>query len=247
MKVPRSKLVYREKQVLRICAGRSVLHLGCAVSPYTRKRIESGRHLHLGLARVAGELVGVDLDAPSLALLEEHVPADTLFCHDVEKRFPEALARPFDVVLAGELLEHLERPGDFLENVKRAMGPNSVLLVTTPNAFSVKKWLHFCMGNEAQNPTHVMVHTPATISALLRRHEFDPIRWYGAMVVQPSRRSRLLVPIVGAFAALFPRFADCIMVEAALKNRERRAGPAPGALGTDRAFHAHDQIEPTAP
>lgn len=247
MKVPRSKLVYREKQVLRICAGRSVLHLGCAVSPYTKKRIESGCHLHLGLARVAGELVGVDLDAASLALLEEHVPADTLFCHDVEKGFPEALARPFDVVLAGELLEHLERPGDFLENVKRAMGPNSVLLVTTPNAFSFKKWLHFCTGNEAQNPTHVMVHTPATISALLRRHDFDPIRWYGAMVVQPSRRSRLLVPIVGAFAALLPRFADCIMIEAALKSRERRAGAASGALGTDRSSHTHGQIEPAVP
>ena len=47
----------------------------------------------------------------------------------------------FDVIFAGELIEHLSNPGLFLECVKRHLRPEGVMLLTTPNRFSASHFL----------------------------------------------------------------------------------------------------------
>ncbi len=44
--------------------------------------------------------------------------------------------RQFDCVVAGELIEHLERPYDFLRDVRRRIGPGGRLVLSTPNPVS---------------------------------------------------------------------------------------------------------------
>jgi 2-polyprenyl-3-methyl-5-hydroxy-6-metoxy-1,4-benzoquinol methylase len=42
----------------------------------------------------------------------------------------------FDIIYAGELVEHLSNPGRFLQSCMRNMKPGGMLIVTTPNCFN---------------------------------------------------------------------------------------------------------------
>ena len=49
----------------------------------------------------------------------------------------------FDSIVAGELIEHLDRPWDFLEEAYRVLRPGGHLLITTPNK---EAWLNKLTG-----------------------------------------------------------------------------------------------------
>ena len=86
---------------------------------------------HNQLKRVAKEVYALDLDFDRSAFPDEvhYVKASA---EDFD--FGEL---KFDVVFAGDLIEHLSNPGLFLEAAKRALKPGGLLLVTTPNCFNM--------------------------------------------------------------------------------------------------------------
>lgn len=126
---------------------------------------------HIGA--VARELVGLDLDADALAVLRRKGHSN-LVCGDAE-RF--AFTRTFDVIVAGELIEHLANPGRFLAECRRHLVPEGLLMMTTPNTFAVNylvKGLLF--GHVELFHDHVNAYTPPLLTELLRRHGFGVIQ-----------------------------------------------------------------------
>jgi SAM-dependent methyltransferase len=77
---------------------------------------------------------------------------------------------PAEVVLAGELLEHLDRPGDFLDAVKLLVAPEGQLVLTTPNAHALTNVIGGLAGRELVNPDHVGWLSWRTLETLLGRH-----------------------------------------------------------------------------
>lgn len=57
---------------------------------------------------------------------------------DLNSRFSSELKGCFDVVIAIEIIEHLNSPWEFLSEVKKLLKPGGILIVTTPN---VSFWL----------------------------------------------------------------------------------------------------------
>ena len=47
------------------------------------------------------------------------------------------LGRKFDVIVTGEILEHLPNQGLFLENAERHLKKKGVQILTTPNALAL--------------------------------------------------------------------------------------------------------------
>jgi SAM-dependent methyltransferase len=136
------------------------------------KRAE-GTWLHAELKEVARELVGIDLDADGVAQANE-LGYEAL-CADCQDR--ESLLRlglePAEVVVAGELIEHLDRPGAFLDAVKTLVAPGGVLVLTTPNSVSLTNFLAALVGRELLNPDHVGWQSPRTAETLLLRHQWE--------------------------------------------------------------------------
>ena len=60
-----------------------------------------------------------------------------------------------DGILAGEILEHLYDPDRFLQECRRALRPNGVLVVTTPNLAALQDRIGFIIG---RSPRHVDCH-----------------------------------------------------------------------------------------
>jgi 2-polyprenyl-3-methyl-5-hydroxy-6-metoxy-1,4-benzoquinol methylase len=67
----------------------------------------------------------------------------------------------FDLVLAVEVIEHVESPIGFLRNVARLLAKNGVAVITTPNVDSLPARLKFLLAgrlrmmDEHSDPTHI--------------------------------------------------------------------------------------------
>src|SRR5438552_1586613 len=133
-RLPDAPLIDRFQHLLGVCRGKRVIDLGFVdEGRMTNKRTQRA-WLHELLSRSARELVGIDSDAGGVRLARElGFESYTADCQSGSDLTELALEQA-EVVVAGELIEHLDRPGDFLEAVKTLVGPTGVLVLTTPNA-----------------------------------------------------------------------------------------------------------------
>lgn len=143
-----------------------MLHLGCADWPYTDDRISSGRLLHAQIADVSSRVVGVDMSAEGLDRMRSLEPSWDLRLADACSFLPDC---EFDVVVASELIEHLENPGDLLRGLARWATPQHELILTTPNAFAMKGALRALFGAEFCHPDHTVLFSTKTLTQLLAR------------------------------------------------------------------------------
>mgnify|MGYP000552705285 CR=1 FL=1 len=74
----------------------------------------------------------------------------------------------FDAIVAGDVIEHVNNPGLFLENCRKHLKAGGLLLITTPNA---KWWTVFYKPHIE----HVLWHDRFTLYTLLKRYGFEII------------------------------------------------------------------------
>jgi 2-polyprenyl-3-methyl-5-hydroxy-6-metoxy-1,4-benzoquinol methylase len=197
--LPRVSIADRETYILRYCQGKRVLHLGCAAWPYTAELAQTGSLLHQKLEKVCSALGGIDISEEGNSLLRT-LGMKNVYTAD-ESRIDEIirdLGWAPEVIVAGEIIEHIDSPGPFLEEYRRYMDRDCTLLVTVPNAFSMKSLLHVLLGHEKVNRDHVAYYSYATIKQLLARHglEIVQVRCY------TERTDHLVQKAVGAL--LYP-------------------------------------------
>ena len=169
-KLPRRRLVYRDDYIVGLCRGRRVLHIGCTDAPLTQAKFEAGALLHRKLEGVAAHLVGVDLDSESIEWLRER-GIENIHVADAERirEFLEGINFVPDLILAGEVLEHLANPGAFLSGIEEGMREGAELVLSVPNAFWGEGFLHVLTGREKVHPEHVAYYSYHTVRRLLER------------------------------------------------------------------------------
>jgi SAM-dependent methyltransferase len=133
--------------------GRRVLDLGCRDGALTRAYA------------VENEVVGVDADRDALSEAGK-LGIETHWA-DLDEPLPFEDAS-FDVVVAGELLEHLRDPGRLVGETLRVLRPGGAFVASVPNAFRLKNRLRFLLGRKPEDdPTHLHMFSPAQVHALL--------------------------------------------------------------------------------
>lgn len=150
-----------------------MLHLGCTNSPYTEESIKNDMLLHHDLKRVAKELYGFDYDAEGLDIFERNGEKN-IFWADLENLDEVALDETFDVIIAGEMIEHLSNPGLFLRGIKRFMNERTSLVITTINAYSGMRFAIYGLrgrggANEPVHPDHVAYYSYKTLNLVVER------------------------------------------------------------------------------
>lgn len=167
------RVVQRVEFIKNICAGKKVLHLGCTNYPYTEDAIKNDMLLHLQLAESARTLVGFDFDQKGLDILSE-AGVDSLYRADLENLDKVPVDETFDVIIGGEMIEHLSNPGRFLTGIQRFMDPNTQLVITTVNAYCAMRFLIYGLRgkggrNEPVHPDHVAYYSYSTLNLMLER------------------------------------------------------------------------------
>lgn len=220
------KITERVAYILHACRGRRVLHVGCADAPYTESALDNGTLLHAIIDKVAAALYGIDASAEGIELLKKR-GYKNLAVVDVEHMgmdnpFTEVR---FDVVIAGEIIEHLSNPGLFLDNTRKILRDGSTRLVlTTVNAYCAHRFLYTLLtGKEGVHPDHVSYFSRSTLIRLLTKYgyEVEDFSFYNAQESKDSLnrgRGRILW-WVDRFTNLFhPALGDGVIATCRLSN-----------------------------
>ena len=139
--------------------GLRVLDLGCRAGALTRSYVDGN------------DVVGIDVDRVALEEAAK-LGIETRWA-DVEEPL-DVDDEGFDVVVAGELLEHLREPERLVAEARRALRPRGLLVGSVPNAYRLKNRLRFLFGTPPErDPTHLHLFRPTDVRELLR--EFDDV------------------------------------------------------------------------
>jgi SAM-dependent methyltransferase len=131
--------------------------------------------LHEHLARTAGELIGLDLDVVGVEDARQRgYEAHAVDCRDVDAVRALGLP-PADLVVAGEVIEHLDDPGSFLDGLHALVAPSGLLVVTTPNASGLVNTAALLGNLEVNHPDHVVLYSCTTLDTMLTRHGWQPV------------------------------------------------------------------------
>lgn len=215
-------LVQRAQYLREVCRDRNVLHLGCTNWPYREQSAGDDRFIHFPLVEVGREVWGVDADQEGLdALAAQGV--QNLVRADLERLDEAPINRTFDIVVAGEVIEHLSNPGLFLAGVKRFLRPDSTLVITTVNAYCAFRFLVYALRgqggrNEPVHPDHVSYYSYSTLYRLITRAEFrvEHSLFYDiGHEHRPSARKPLLW-FNDLAVRVFPHLADGVIFECRL-------------------------------
>lgn len=155
------------------CQGKDVLDLGCV--QHNPENYKSRYWLHKALAEVSKTLEGLDLYEDGVEYLQRlgyHV-----YFGDAEKF---DLGKRYDVIVAGDIIEHLENLRGFLKSCRSHLRRGGgVILISTPNPWywrNVLKALFF--GRVSNNPEHTLWMCPVTLGQLLARHNLKLEHWH---------------------------------------------------------------------
>lgn len=78
----------------------------------------------------------------------------------------------FDIILASEIIEHLNNPGLFLQNVKRLFSANTEMIITVPNCFRLTGLRYKLKGYEFVHPDHNYWFSYKTLLTLISKNGY---------------------------------------------------------------------------
>jgi len=160
----------RVQALLQKVQGPDILHVGCVGHRVAESAAEKAHSLHHQLCQrfAAVNVLGLDTDSNGIERMKQ-----IGFRVEVGDAQNLQFNSCFDTVLAGELIEHLQNPGRFLEGSARALKPGGTLVLSTPNVFSVMLNLMYWKNyDRAFNREHALWFCPQTLRELLRRGGF---------------------------------------------------------------------------
>ncbi len=212
-------LIDRVGHLVGLARGRRVLHVGCTNAPYTAASIEAGTLLHDHLGDVADRLVGVDTDADGLELLAGR--GHDQLVH-VRAGLDERMAEipPVDLIVAGEVIEHVDDAGAFLRSLRALMvRDRAELVLTTVNAYCALRAVQYAWPrrgplSEPVHPDHVAYYSLRTLELLCTRQGLDVIdrAFYDVGPEHRGGLARRHLVVNDVIVRWFPQLADGIVV-----------------------------------
>ncbi len=144
----------REDVILDYSRGKDLLDIGCTGRTQKYK-------LWPQVKAVAKTYSGIDIQKSS----SPNVIQGNMEEYD--------FGRKFDVIVAGDVIEHVSNQGLFLDNITHHLRDEGVLIITTPNA----KWPTVMLKPHRD---HVIWHDRFTLAGVVRRHglEVHQFRYY---------------------------------------------------------------------
>lgn len=144
----------------------SLLDIGCV--QHDAETSENDDWLHAELYDRADEVLGVDRLPDDVKALQD--AGYDVVCADAERL---DLDREFEVIVAGELIEHLSNVGQFLSRVRWHLQPEGRFILSTPNPWAFHRFRQALFnGGVRCNPEHTAWFDERTLRQVLKRHGF---------------------------------------------------------------------------
>lgn len=155
------------------CRGKDVLDIGCV--HHNPENYKSKYWLHKALKQVANTLDGIDIYEDGVNYLR--TLGYNVLVGDAQNFYT---GKTYDVIVAGDLIEHLDNPGEFLDCCKGHLRGGGKLLLTTPNPWYWRFFVKAALfrGHARPNPEHTIWLCPTVLGHLLSRHGLRIESWH---------------------------------------------------------------------
>jgi 2-polyprenyl-3-methyl-5-hydroxy-6-metoxy-1,4-benzoquinol methylase len=162
--------------------NKSVLEVGCATGYFTKAMVERGC-----------KVVGIELDPAAAAVAEEW--AERVVVGDIDRGdiWDQVDDESFDVVLCGDVLEHLRDPLGALRSAVRKLKPEGVVVASLPNVAHGDVRLALLRGSFRYRDLGLLDRTHIRFFTLETAREL--FRDAGLLVVDTKR---VIVPLFGS-------------------------------------------------
>ena len=175
----------KRSQLFKKWAGKNkkVLDMGCRDGILTRHFIEKN------------EVTGLDIDQLALEACKKNLNIETIWA-DFSLQIPIPTSS-FDVVIAGEVIEHLPYPEITISEVSRILKPEGLFIGSVPNSYHLKNRLRVLKGRLIDyDQTHLRAYNVMLLRQYLEiefvveeltssrgRSAFFSIAWFGRDLV----------------------------------------------------------------
>ena len=197
---------------------KDVLELGCSSGFISRE-----------MAKTGCRVVGVDHDSDSLTTAA--LWCARTVCGDLNNTiWLESLSETFDVILLGDVLEHLVNPSKLLVEIRSLLRPEGYLVASILNIayWSVRKDL--LLGRFDYTPTGLLDETHLRFFTWKTAHRLIESAGYQIEAFHPVCGGQVLGPLRPVFQWLGNRFPNVLGYQLLFKaKRDLRFCPADGA------------------
>jgi 2-polyprenyl-3-methyl-5-hydroxy-6-metoxy-1,4-benzoquinol methylase len=197
-----------EKIILSLKPGK-LLDVGCSSGKFSCRFIKKGFQVY-----------GIDY-AEKRVNEAKHKGLNAVV-GDITKKLPFADGF-FDIVLAGELIEHVIDTDGLIAEFNRVLKPRGVLIVTTPNLASFENRLRLLLGiypawtnYSVEPPNHIRSYTLPVLIKQLKQNGFKNIKATGNFVpfIPQVLIDDIKFPLLGATGSIFPSLSQGLIVSA---------------------------------
>lgn len=188
---PFRQSVQREVMFVPYRRGGLLLEIGCG----------NGRQLER-LAQAGWQVQGVDFD-PTAAETARALGLPVALGDLATQAFAPA---SFDAIVSSHVIEHIPDPVALLQECRRLLKPDGVLVMLTPNAAALGHRLYGAAWAGLDPPRHLYVFTAQALDSMARRAGFAPepvyTRWLAAAGWFLASRMRARAAVEGSFTPL---------------------------------------------
>lgn len=129
-----------------IGSGKKVLDIGCRNGVLTAHFVKGN------------DVTGIDIDPTALNEAKDNLGIKTKLMN-LQGDWSELVNQKFDVIVAGEVLEHLYFPNLIIKKVYDHLNDGGLFIGSVPNAFNLKNRIRFLFGSKKGtpliDPTHI--------------------------------------------------------------------------------------------
>lgn len=153
-------------EVLKNIIGdnKDILDLGCRDGALTKYFVKGNK------------VLGVDIDDVALQKAKDQLGIDVLL-FDLDGDWGELAGRKFDIIVAGEILEHLYFPEKIIQKSIKHLQPKGKMIISVPNAFSLKNRIRLLLAQKhntpLNDPTHINHFSLKELKKLFKKYFND--------------------------------------------------------------------------
>jgi len=141
----------------KFVANKQVLDVGCG----------SGYGSDILASTGAAKVIGVDISEEAISYCQKYYKQSNLKFEQGDCTSLKFKEKSFDVIVAFELIEHIENEQKFLNETKRLLKKNGILILSTPNKETYG--LDHPLGGKQKNPFHVKEYTEKELLSTLNK------------------------------------------------------------------------------
>jgi hypothetical protein len=162
--------ISRVNKILKEVKGKNVIHVGCVDHiPLIDSKIRNNEWVHKLITDHTTKCIGIDTNAEGIEYIQSKYNYKNVVCADLlTDTISELNDISWDLMVLGEILEHVDNPVSFLQQIReRYSSVVRQIIITVPNAFSHIQQKKLANNIEMINSDHRYYFSPYTLAKIL--------------------------------------------------------------------------------